>query len=97
MFVLLLTITVIRVTFIGGDNVTLRGTTDPSWGWVDAHGQAVSKDQSTAIASEPTISSTVVGRSRTNQSSTRLGFQQGHKRCYTRYETVEGKIYFVAV
>jgi hypothetical protein len=65
MFVLLFTITVIRVTFIGGDNVTLRGTTDPNWGWVDAHGQAVSKDQSTVIASESTIS-TVVGRSRTN-------------------------------
>ncbi|KAJ7729082.1 pectin lyase fold/virulence factor [Mycena maculata] len=27
-------------TFSGGDNVTLRGSTDPHWGWVDAHGQA---------------------------------------------------------
>ncbi|EKM61813.1 glycoside hydrolase family 28 protein [Phanerochaete carnosa HHB-10118-sp] len=26
--------------FSGGTNVTLRGTTDPNWGWVDAHGQA---------------------------------------------------------
>lgn len=21
-------------------NVTLRGTTDPKWGWIDSHGQA---------------------------------------------------------
>ncbi|KAI0714728.1 pectin lyase fold/virulence factor [Earliella scabrosa] len=27
-------------TFTGGNNVTLRGSTDPQWGWVDAHGQA---------------------------------------------------------
>ncbi|KAJ8454667.1 hypothetical protein ONZ45_g19214 [Pleurotus djamor] len=27
-------------SFTGGTNVTLRGTTDPQWGWVDAHGQA---------------------------------------------------------
>ncbi|GJE99502.1 glycoside hydrolase family 28 protein [Phanerochaete sordida] len=26
--------------FSGGTNVTLRGTADPSWGWIDAHGQA---------------------------------------------------------
>lgn len=31
-----------RFTFSGGTNVTLRGVTDPNWGWVDAHGQAVS-------------------------------------------------------
>ncbi|THH19377.1 hypothetical protein EW146_g1787 [Bondarzewia mesenterica] len=28
-------------TFTGGNNVTLRGSTDKEWGWVDAHGQAV--------------------------------------------------------
>ncbi|KAJ7696742.1 pectin lyase fold/virulence factor [Mycena rosella] len=27
-------------TFTGGKNVTLRGSTDPKWGWVDGHGQA---------------------------------------------------------
>ncbi|KAF9025805.1 pectin lyase-like protein [Hymenopellis radicata] len=27
-------------SFSGGDNVTLRGTTDPKWGWVDGKGQA---------------------------------------------------------
>ncbi|KAG6856118.1 hypothetical protein H0H87_007332 [Tephrocybe sp. NHM501043] len=27
-------------TFSGGNNVTLRGTTDPNWGWIDGHGQA---------------------------------------------------------
>ncbi|KAI0800509.1 pectin lyase fold/virulence factor [Fomes fomentarius] len=27
-------------TFTGGNNVTLRGSTDPDWGWVDGHGQA---------------------------------------------------------
>lgn len=27
-------------SFSGGDNVTLRGSTDSDWGWVDAHGQA---------------------------------------------------------
>ncbi|CAL1694788.1 unnamed protein product [Somion occarium] len=27
-------------TFTGGHNVTLRGSTDPKWGWVDGHGQA---------------------------------------------------------
>ncbi|TFK42266.1 pectin lyase-like protein [Crucibulum laeve] len=26
--------------FTGGNNVTLRGSTDPKWGWVDGHGQA---------------------------------------------------------
>lgn len=26
-------------SFIGGNNVTLRGSTDPDWGWVDGHGQ----------------------------------------------------------
>ncbi|KAJ3556355.1 hypothetical protein NM688_g2075 [Phlebia brevispora] len=26
--------------FSGGENVTLRGSSDPQWGWVDAHGQA---------------------------------------------------------
>ncbi|OJA14438.1 hypothetical protein AZE42_08178 [Rhizopogon vesiculosus] len=25
--------------FTGGQNVTLRGNTDPNWGWVDGHGQ----------------------------------------------------------
>ena len=30
-----------RFTFTGGTNVTLRGSTDPDWGWVDGHGQAV--------------------------------------------------------
>ncbi|KDQ31591.1 glycoside hydrolase family 28 protein [Pleurotus ostreatus PC15] len=29
-----------RFSFSGGTNVTLRGSTDPHWGWVDAHGQA---------------------------------------------------------
>ncbi|KAF5384813.1 hypothetical protein D9615_000966 [Tricholomella constricta] len=29
-----------RFSFKGGNNVTLRGTTDPNWGWIDAHGQA---------------------------------------------------------
>ncbi|OBZ68553.1 putative exopolygalacturonase C [Grifola frondosa] len=27
-------------TFSGGNNVTLRGSTDLEWGWVDGHGQA---------------------------------------------------------
>ncbi|KAK1227901.1 hypothetical protein PQX77_009091 [Marasmius sp. AFHP31] len=27
-------------TWAGGKNVTLRGSKDPKWGWVDAHGQA---------------------------------------------------------
>ncbi|TDL28064.1 pectin lyase-like protein [Rickenella mellea] len=27
-------------SFSGGTNVTLRGTLDPEWGWVDGHGQA---------------------------------------------------------
>lgn len=31
-----------RFTFTGGTNVTLTGSTDPKWGWVDGHGQAVS-------------------------------------------------------
>ena len=33
----------VRITFTGGTNVTLRGTSDPKWGWIDAHGQQVSK------------------------------------------------------
>lgn len=31
----------VRFTFTGGSNVTLRGSLDTKWGWVDAHGQAV--------------------------------------------------------
>ncbi|KAH7926860.1 glycoside hydrolase family 28 protein [Leucogyrophana mollusca] len=27
------------IAFTGGNNVTLRGNTDPDWGWVDGHGQ----------------------------------------------------------
>lgn len=30
-----------RITFTGGTNVTLRGSTDPKWGWIDGHGQPV--------------------------------------------------------
>ncbi|KAJ7334759.1 pectin lyase-like protein [Mycena albidolilacea] len=29
------------MTFAGGTNVTLRGTTDCEWGWINGHGQAV--------------------------------------------------------
>ena len=36
-------LSVIRITFTGGTNVTLRGTSDPKWGWIDAHGQQASK------------------------------------------------------
>ncbi|KAF9002751.1 pectin lyase-like protein [Cyathus striatus] len=28
------------LTFTGGNNVTLRGSTDSKWGWIDGHGQA---------------------------------------------------------
>lgn len=31
---------IIRFTFSGGQNVTLRGSTDAQWGWVNGHGQA---------------------------------------------------------
>jgi hypothetical protein len=30
-----------RFTFTGGTNVTLEGSRDPQWGWVDSHGQQV--------------------------------------------------------
>ncbi|KAI0829019.1 pectin lyase fold/virulence factor [Trametes gibbosa] len=30
----------LRFAFTGGSNVTLRGSEDPQWGWVDGHGQA---------------------------------------------------------
>ncbi|KAJ3794074.1 pectin lyase fold/virulence factor, partial [Lentinula aff. detonsa] len=26
--------------FTGGTNITLQGSTDPNWGWIDGHGQA---------------------------------------------------------
>ncbi|KAJ3849024.1 pectin lyase-like protein [Lentinula lateritia] len=29
-----------RFDFTGGTNVTLQGSTDPDWGWIDGHGQA---------------------------------------------------------
>lgn len=29
-----------RFAFSGGQNVTLRGSQDDEWGWVDGHGQA---------------------------------------------------------
>ncbi|TFK66193.1 pectin lyase-like protein [Pluteus cervinus] len=28
------------IAFTGGTNVTLRGSLDPQWGWIDGHGQA---------------------------------------------------------
>lgn len=28
------------ITFTGGTNVTLQGSLDPHWGWIDGHGQA---------------------------------------------------------
>ena len=31
----------VRIAFTGGTNVTLRGSTNPDWGWIDGHGQAV--------------------------------------------------------
>ena len=30
-----------RFKFTGGSNVTLEGSVDPHWGWVDSHGQQV--------------------------------------------------------
>jgi len=36
-----LTATFFRFTFKGGSNVTLEGSKDPGWGWVDSHGQQV--------------------------------------------------------
>jgi hypothetical protein len=33
-----------RIAFTGGTNVTLRGSLNPKWGWIDGHGQAVSFD-----------------------------------------------------
>ena len=30
-----------RFMFSGGSNVTLEGSGDPQWGWVDSHGQQV--------------------------------------------------------
>ena len=30
-----------RFAFTGGSNVTLEGSTNPSWGWVNSHGQQV--------------------------------------------------------
>ena len=36
-----LTPTLPRFKFAGGSNVTLEGSTDPHWGWVNSHGQQV--------------------------------------------------------
>ncbi|KAJ3769399.1 pectin lyase-like protein [Lentinula raphanica] len=30
----------LRFDFTGGTNVTVQGSTDPDWGWIDGHGQA---------------------------------------------------------
>ena len=52
-----------RFTFTGGTNVTLRGSTDPNWGWVDAHGQAVSISEFSLLFSTGCLhSDVVVGR-----------------------------------
>lgn len=31
----------LRITFTGGTNIRLQGSTDPQWGWIDANGQKV--------------------------------------------------------
>ena len=36
-----LTPTFRRFMFTGGSNVTLEGSQDPRWGWVNSHGQQV--------------------------------------------------------
>ena len=33
--------TTARFVFAGGTNITLCGSTDPKWGWIDGKGQAV--------------------------------------------------------
>lgn len=35
------TLTLFRFKFTGGSNVTLEGSKDSDWGWVDSHGQQV--------------------------------------------------------
>lgn len=35
--------TFLRFPFTGGYNVTLEGSRDPRWGWVNSHGQQVGK------------------------------------------------------
>ena len=35
------TLTSLRFQFSGGSNVTLEGSQDPHWGWVNSHGQQV--------------------------------------------------------
>ena len=70
-----------RFTFTGGTNVTLRGSTDPNWGWVDAHGQAVSISEFRLLFQTDCLDSdVVVGRRPADQPPAWLGFQQDHQR-----------------
>ena len=39
---------VLRFEFTGGSNVTLEGSTDPHWGWVNSYGQQVRSKTSLA-------------------------------------------------
>jgi hypothetical protein len=51
-----------RFRFSGGTNVTLEGSTDPHWGWVDAHGQQVNSTMPIACKCVLTRNPLVVGR-----------------------------------
>lgn len=80
-----------RFAFSGGNNVTLRGSEDPEWGWVDGHGQAVCALLIHQASLTLTEGRTVVGCSTANQSPAWVGLQQDHERRHSRYETLEGK------
>ena len=77
-----LTPTRFRFAFSGGTNVTLEGSQDPNWGWVNANGQKVGENLLIIGPRIPYRYLSVVGRNAgnfvTGEPSTRVGFHE----CY---------------
>jgi hypothetical protein len=56
-----LTSTGLRFTFTGGSNVTLQGSQQPNWGWVDSNGQQVGRKHIRRLSLNAYLDLSVVG------------------------------------
>lgn len=83
-----------RITFTGGTNVTLRGSTDPKWGWIDGHGQPV-RERFNSLRLKSVfhwiLDIAVVGCRSTNESASWDCVQEDQRRCYPGLEDLEGE------
>ncbi len=75
-----LTLTFPRFAFSGGSNVTLEGSTDPHWGWVNSYGQQV---ESKILISRDRVLThwilSVVERCISGEPPFRVGFRGHHE------------------